>query len=294
MLLSWLFCQSQTFCRYFILGFLFGSRTCNISNILQIQDNTASASENLLSQNAFGYVLPITSFVVAWLETWFLDFKVLTQEADDERGESTTSGWSEHGEKHHNFKTLCSSSSAYLAAVNAACERAPIIYPRALSDGQFYSPPESVAGDLLDLFFRFSFCFCEDIRAADWGFFSSKRLSAGSEEDLDEEGLGRRAVTPQVVGTYGAQWLPLSTSSCLTCLLISRRRSMWDRVGRPCPWWSRSWPRRRTGSLRKTMWVSDSAPIEPPLSGWRVSTSCGLVQRQFRLLNLCCWCNWSK
>ncbi|XP_023283919.1 stAR-related lipid transfer protein 3-like, partial [Seriola lalandi dorsalis] len=93
---------------------------------------------NLLSQNAFGYVLPITSFVVAWLETWFLDFKVLTQEADDER--------------------------AYLAVVNAACERAPMIYPRAVSDGQFYSPPESVAG---------------------------------SEEDLDEEGLGRRAVTAQ-------------------------------------------------------------------------------------------------
>uniref|UniRef100_A0A667YJ04 StAR related lipid transfer domain containing 3 n=1 Tax=Myripristis murdjan TaxID=586833 RepID=A0A667YJ04_9TELE len=92
----------------------------------------------LLSQNAFGYVLPITSFVVAWLETWFLDFKVLTQEADDER--------------------------AYLAAVNAACERAPMIYPRAVSDGQFYSPPESLAG---------------------------------SEEDLDEEGLGRRAVTAQ-------------------------------------------------------------------------------------------------
>lgn len=40
----------------------------------------------LFSQNAFGYVLPITSFVVAWLETWFLDFKVLTQEAEDERG----------------------------------------------------------------------------------------------------------------------------------------------------------------------------------------------------------------
>ncbi|XP_058509781.1 stAR-related lipid transfer protein 3 isoform X2 [Solea solea] len=93
---------------------------------------------NLLSQNAFGYVIPITSFVVAWLETWFLDFKVLTQEADDER--------------------------AYLAAVNAACERAPMIYPRAVSDGQFYSPPESVAD---------------------------------SEEDLDEEGLGRRAVTAQ-------------------------------------------------------------------------------------------------
>lgn len=45
---------------------------------------------------------------------------------------------------------------------------------------------------------------------------------------------------------------------------------MWDRVGRPCPWWSRSWPRRRTGSLRKTTWVSDSAPTEAPRSGWRV------------------------
>ncbi|XP_046894807.1 stAR-related lipid transfer protein 3 [Hypomesus transpacificus] len=91
---------------------------------------------NLFTQNPFGYVLPITSFVVAWLETWFLDFKVLTQEAEDER--------------------------VYLAAVHAACERAPMIYPRAVSDGQFYSPPESLAG---------------------------------SEEDLDEEGLGRRAIT---------------------------------------------------------------------------------------------------
>ncbi|XP_056436281.1 stAR-related lipid transfer protein 3 [Gadus chalcogrammus] len=93
---------------------------------------------NLFSENAFGYVLPITSFVVAWLETWFLDFKVLTQEADDER--------------------------AYLAVVHAACERAPMMYPPPTSDGQFYSPPESLAG---------------------------------SEEDLDEEGLGRRAVTAE-------------------------------------------------------------------------------------------------
>lgn len=45
-----------------------------------------SSSLQLL-QNAYGYVLPIASFVVAWLETWFLDFKVLTQEADDDRGE---------------------------------------------------------------------------------------------------------------------------------------------------------------------------------------------------------------
>ncbi|XP_015230353.1 PREDICTED: stAR-related lipid transfer protein 3 [Cyprinodon variegatus] len=92
----------------------------------------------LLSKNGFGYVLAIASFVVAWLETWFLDFKVLTQEAEEER--------------------------AYAAAVNAACERAPMIYPRPISEGQFYSPPESVAG---------------------------------SDEDLDEEGLGRRAVTFQ-------------------------------------------------------------------------------------------------
>ncbi|KAI7798630.1 stAR-related lipid transfer protein 3 [Triplophysa rosa] len=96
---------------------------------------------DLFNQNAFGYVLPITSFVVAWLETWFLDFKVLTQEAEDER--------------------------AYLAAVNAACERAPMIFPTAVSDGQFYSPPESLAG---------------------------------SDEDLDEEGLGRKAVTEQEKG----------------------------------------------------------------------------------------------
>ncbi|XP_077051135.1 stAR-related lipid transfer protein 3 isoform X2 [Siphateles boraxobius] len=93
---------------------------------------------DLFTQNPFGYVLPIASFVLAWLETWFLDFKVLTQEAEDER--------------------------VYLAAVNAACEPAPLITPRAVSDGQFYSPPESLAG---------------------------------SEDDLDEEGLGRRAVTEQ-------------------------------------------------------------------------------------------------
>uniref|UniRef100_A0A671N307 StAR-related lipid transfer protein 3 n=1 Tax=Sinocyclocheilus anshuiensis TaxID=1608454 RepID=A0A671N307_9TELE len=78
---------------------------------------------SLFSQNAFGYVLPITSFVVAWLETWFLDFKVLTQEAEDER--------------------------VYLAAVNAACEPAPLFCPRPVSDGQFYSLPESLAGNAI-------------------------------------------------------------------------------------------------------------------------------------------------
>ncbi|XP_051496530.1 stAR-related lipid transfer protein 3 isoform X2 [Apus apus] len=39
----------------------------------------------LLTKGAFGYLLPIVSFVIAWLETWFLDFKVLSQEAEEER-----------------------------------------------------------------------------------------------------------------------------------------------------------------------------------------------------------------
>uniref|UniRef100_A0A3Q2NWL5 STARD3 N-terminal like n=1 Tax=Fundulus heteroclitus TaxID=8078 RepID=A0A3Q2NWL5_FUNHE len=43
----------------------------------------------LLSQGPLGYLLPIVSFVLAWLETWLLDFKVLPQEAEDENSEST-------------------------------------------------------------------------------------------------------------------------------------------------------------------------------------------------------------
>nr|XP_013800202.1 PREDICTED: stAR-related lipid transfer protein 3 [Apteryx mantelli mantelli] len=90
----------------------------------------------LLTKGAFGYLLPIVSFVIAWLETWFLDFKVLTQEAEEER-------W-------------------YLAA-QAAAARGPLLYPGALSDGQFYSPPESFAGS----------------------------------DESDEEGVGRKALTAQ-------------------------------------------------------------------------------------------------
>ncbi|XP_040473508.1 stAR-related lipid transfer protein 3 [Falco naumanni] len=91
----------------------------------------------LLTKGAFGYLLPIVSFVIAWLETWFLDFKVLTQEAEEER-------W-------------------YLAA-EAAASRGPLLYPRALSEGQFYSPPESFAG---------------------------------SDNESDEEGAGRKVLTAQ-------------------------------------------------------------------------------------------------
>ncbi|XP_070247775.1 stAR-related lipid transfer protein 3-like isoform X1 [Myotis yumanensis] len=73
----------------------------------------------LLPKGAFGYLLPIASFVLAWLETWFLDFKVLPQEAEEER-------W-------------------YLAA-QAAVAQGPQLFSGALSECQFYSPPESFAG----------------------------------------------------------------------------------------------------------------------------------------------------
>ncbi|XP_026883810.1 STARD3 N-terminal-like protein [Electrophorus electricus] len=72
----------------------------------------------LLSQGAFGYLLPIISFILAWIETWLLDFKVLPQEAMDE--------------------------NRYLTVQNIT-ERAALIHPGVQSDGQFYSPPESLA-----------------------------------------------------------------------------------------------------------------------------------------------------
>ncbi|XP_010212129.1 PREDICTED: MLN64 N-terminal domain homolog isoform X3 [Tinamus guttatus] len=73
----------------------------------------------LFSQGAFGYVLPIISFILAWIETWFLDFKVLPQEAEEE--------------------------NRFLIAQDAS-ERAALLHPGVFSDRQFYSPPESVAG----------------------------------------------------------------------------------------------------------------------------------------------------
>ncbi|XP_051990094.1 STARD3 N-terminal-like protein [Xyrauchen texanus] len=72
----------------------------------------------LLSQGAFGYVLPIISFILAWIETWLLDFKVLPQEAGDE------------------IRHL---------SVQSAEGREPLLYPVPVSEGQFYSPPESMA-----------------------------------------------------------------------------------------------------------------------------------------------------
>ncbi|XP_049603885.1 STARD3 N-terminal-like protein [Syngnathus scovelli] len=80
----------------------------------------------LLSQGAFGYLLPIISFVLAWIETWLLDFKVLPQEADDQN------------------RYRCPPDAT-------AAERAPLFAPGPMSDGQFYSPPESVADTDEDL-----------------------------------------------------------------------------------------------------------------------------------------------
>ncbi|XP_015259852.1 STARD3 N-terminal-like protein [Cyprinodon tularosa] len=78
----------------------------------------------LLSQGAFGYLLPIISFVLAWIETWLLDFKVLPQEMEDE----------------HRYQLFVD-----------ATENAPPMGPGPLSDGQFYSPPESLADSDEDL-----------------------------------------------------------------------------------------------------------------------------------------------
>lgn len=72
----------------------------------------------LLTLGAFGYLLPVFSFVLAWVETWLLDCKVLPQEASDE---------------------------AWFAGVVSGAERAPLLGPGPLSDPQFYSPEVSVA-----------------------------------------------------------------------------------------------------------------------------------------------------
>ncbi|XP_067838010.1 STARD3 N-terminal-like protein isoform X2 [Heptranchias perlo] len=73
----------------------------------------------LVQGTAFAYLLPIISFILAWIETWFLDFKVLPQEAKDENNPG-------------------------IFTVPDVSEHAPLILPGPLSDGQFYSPPESV------------------------------------------------------------------------------------------------------------------------------------------------------
>ncbi|XP_061432417.1 stAR-related lipid transfer protein 3-like [Lethenteron reissneri] len=74
----------------------------------------------LLKQGALGYVIPIVSFILVWVETWFVDFKVLPQEIKEE---------------NRQLQSQLSGSG-----------QAPLIYPRPLSDPHFYSPPSSLAG----------------------------------------------------------------------------------------------------------------------------------------------------
>ncbi|KAG8442753.1 hypothetical protein GDO86_011529 [Hymenochirus boettgeri] len=73
----------------------------------------------LFSTGAFGYVLPIMSFILAWIEAWFLDFKVLPQEAEEENR---------------------------LLMIRSVTERAVVLPQGPMSEGQFYSPPESLTG----------------------------------------------------------------------------------------------------------------------------------------------------
>lgn len=71
----------------------------------------------IISLGPFGYLLPIMSFILAWIETWFLDFKVLPQELDEENR---------------------------VRLIRDASEQDVLIRPGPNSDGLFYSPPESV------------------------------------------------------------------------------------------------------------------------------------------------------
>ncbi|OCT76082.1 STARD3 N-terminal-like protein isoform X1 [Xenopus laevis] len=73
----------------------------------------------LFYTGAFGYVLPIMSFILAWIEAWFLDFKVLPQEAEEEKR---------------------------FLMIRSVSERAAVPPPGPMSEGQFYSPPESLTG----------------------------------------------------------------------------------------------------------------------------------------------------
>lgn len=50
------------------------------------------------------------------------------------------------GDEEERVLTSVSLPPAYLAALCVSSGRGPLLYPRAVSDGQFYSPPESIAG----------------------------------------------------------------------------------------------------------------------------------------------------
>ncbi|XP_025927456.1 STARD3 N-terminal-like protein isoform X7 [Apteryx rowi] len=87
----------RTFCLFVTFDLLFvtllwiielnvkgGIETTLEKEVLQYDYSSSYFDIFLFSQGAFGYVLPIISFILAWIETWFLDFKVLPQEAEEE------------------------------------------------------------------------------------------------------------------------------------------------------------------------------------------------------------------
>ncbi|XP_074912784.1 STARD3 N-terminal-like protein isoform X4 [Buteo buteo] len=153
----------RTFCLFVTFDLLFitllwiielnvkgGIETTLEKEVLQYDYSSSYFDIFLFSQGAFGYVLPIISFILAWIETWFLDFKVLPQEAEEENTESK--GWKFNSLvdlKCHLCPVIIrrpvDSSKGFLIAQDAS-ERAALLHPGVLSDGQFYSPPESVAG----------------------------------------------------------------------------------------------------------------------------------------------------
>ncbi|XP_064362654.1 STARD3 N-terminal-like protein isoform X8 [Dromaius novaehollandiae] len=136
----------RTFCLFVTFDLLF----VTLLWIIELNFTTAVTSAFLLakviisqlfSQGAFGYVLPIISFILAWIETWFLDFKVLPQEAEEENSGKGTRRSIVESLLHAQIETR-----ARLLIAQDASERAALLHPGVLSDGQFYSPPESVAG----------------------------------------------------------------------------------------------------------------------------------------------------
>lgn len=112
----------------------------------------------------------------------------------------------------------------YLAAVNAACEPAPLICPRPVSDGQFYSPPESLAGNTIHflsnathcmflLYFLPNVCVCP----------------VGSDEDLDEEGLGRKELTEQVIICLFSFWMEEMFENDHFCMSESNKNRLFHK-----------------------------------------------------------------
>lgn len=156
------------------------------------------------------------------------------------------------------YNSFPSLTTAYLAVVNAACERAPMIYPRAVSDGQFYSPPESVAGDpclLTRISAKVCVHFLFNLQTDFWPWTCVCRLWWGSGRGGSWTQSCHCSSTVSVFTAVTLSFLLLMMMTLILHLHSScfRRKSMSDRAVRPCQWSNRSWPRRTTGNSKKTM-----------------------------------------